>query len=455
MQNDRHLSEVMQIEIQAIAADFADNVPDLVMENSYFGFTYYTQLVPAILQEVSHYVLPQFRAAGPAWNYLDAASSAITGVNQLLDKTSHRPAATKAKGVVNISSATQLATLSAVNFTLFGGPAFAASFGAGFLLSLDETVRAARRYYDFNYWLDDSFKQLIQTIELTEVVAEEMRVLKEAGQSTVSTWVLQRKQSRLNELQSRRLELEDDIFCRIAARSTAEIEDEHIKKVLKMFTPRDDIGLEVFMGRLNHVWNEGRRRNSAKRHVQTGPLGLDGQEYESNTESFLHDLSQGQPVVNWAEVLTGGPDVGQIDKFLFPRTDSSSLVSSDSLSDLYETDSRLIRSVTPGVNSANSVLVTDYTEKEKAIQAKCRNEFKRAVQDNIVWGLAFTGSLLLCLPGCQLAGLIIMGIAASIYFAKNAKKLQATLKQHSFFKKTDKTVEATPAPAFGARLGVD
>jgi hypothetical protein len=59
----------IQTEIEEVAKDFSTEFADRLPENNYLGFSFYTIILPAILSEISHTVLPQPGALGPAWNY--------------------------------------------------------------------------------------------------------------------------------------------------------------------------------------------------------------------------------------------------------------------------------------------------------------------------------------------------------------------------------------------------
>ena len=131
---------------------------EVIPESNYWAFAAYMMIVPSILKEAhSSFKLPEPVALGPVWNYLNAACSLVVGINQLTDKNHHRPTVNKLKGAINVASSAQLVALTALGF---GGPAFAAAFGVGFGLSIDDTVRAIQRASDDDYLLKDNMAQL-------------------------------------------------------------------------------------------------------------------------------------------------------------------------------------------------------------------------------------------------------------------------------------------------------
>src|SRR5262249_49580282 len=143
--------------IKSLLEDGGNTLP----EWNYVGFSTYTLLIPEFLNLISRELattIPQaHKVVGPAWNYLDAGCSLIVGLCQLIDTENHRQVTTKIKGGLNIANAAQLVALTA---TGFGGPGFAIAFGIAFASSLDDTIRAMRRRYDFIYWLEDSLREL-------------------------------------------------------------------------------------------------------------------------------------------------------------------------------------------------------------------------------------------------------------------------------------------------------
>jgi hypothetical protein len=355
----------IQTEIEEVAKDFSTEFADRLPENNYLGFSFYTIILPAILSEISHTVLPQPGALGPAWNYLDAACSTITGINQLCDNQSHRPVATTVKGLVNVASGAQVMALTAVNFALLGGPAFAAAFGAGFLLSLDETVRAFSRKYSFEYWLKDSLAQLEKVESLRETLKKEMHklTLTMADHQAAGQWALNRKQERLSAMDKTKNELEKDILFRVAAKRF-----EYSERI----APAESDVLLV---------DEDAAIIEKQLNACGGVL---------QTLKLMKDLRN---INNWdtqeALVLHR--------KDLASEVDDASLLST-----------RQVR--------------------EKQIEKKCSDNVLATVKDSFIWGTAFAGALLMCIPGCQLAGLFVMAAASSMYLVKHAGKIASAVK---------------------------
>jgi hypothetical protein len=66
--------------------------------------------------------------------------------------------------------------------------------------------------------------------------------------------------------------------------------------------------------------------------------------------------------------------------------------------------------------------------REKQIEKKCSDNVLATVKDSFIWGTAFAGALLMCIPGCQLAGLFVMAAASSMYLVKHAGKIASAVK---------------------------
>jgi hypothetical protein len=330
------MSQIELAEVKGvITTSFAD-IGNTIQENSYWALSTYTMLVPIILREVLYLIsLPQLSVAGPLGNYIDAACSAVVGMNQLQDDKSHRPVTTKLKGVVNISSAVQLGVLTTINFSLYGGPAIAAGAGAGFLISLDDTVRAIRRRYDVGYWLKDSLAELDRIDKLVPKLSTDIATLdisirnkrKDNKLGRMGEWALKRKRDRLAELKLTKEKIEGDIRHRYVYR----VDKEQYKKDCSIFV-----------------------------------------EHLKNRPDFLNNLN-----------------------------------------------------IDP-VSAGN---------REEKIQKECNTKIKDAVKNNVIFGLAFVGILLICFafPPAQIVGIALVGAASAIFLAKNSYKFYSWTKD-TFFK---------------------
>lgn len=352
-------------EARQIVVDTAAKIADGLPENHYWGFSAYTMLLPYIFKEVGLSLqLPQSALSGPIWNYLDAACSAVVGIQQLTDKTNHRAVTNKIKGAINLLNGVQLTTLTAVNFSLLGGPGFALAFGIGFALSLDETIRAIRRFESFEYWLKDSLSQLEKTDTLIKTLEKEITELRNILNSMnrgsskhpkMATWALEHKIERLNDLKNTKTSLERDVTVRLAN----------------------------------------------KKYDEFSKIKMVG-----NTQLISQYIDE----------------TGIISDF------TKKLKTLDSCTTEHELDAKL--------NSTNDLQIYSSAEFgkiskevcreiEKGIQQENKIKIQAAVKDNFIWGMAFVGMLLLCIPtpATQTAGLIIVGIASALYVAKNVDRL--------------------------------
>lgn len=201
---------------QEVAIELHEKMNDLgnaIPENNYC-LSFYTIIFAQILKELRLMLLPQSPFIGPGWNYFDAVCGFLVGMAQLTNHTTHRPITEKVKGVSNILNSAQLVTLTAINFTILGGPGFAAAFAVGFLMSFDETIRAKRRLEDKEYWLKDNIAQLIKLETLIKEANAEVEAIEESGKP-FSPWALKRKKDRLDGYLDQQKILQDDILVRV------------------------------------------------------------------------------------------------------------------------------------------------------------------------------------------------------------------------------------------------
>lgn len=312
---------------------------DALPENNYWGFATYTMIAPYVLKELGNvFKLPQSSLAGPVWNYLDGGCSVVVGASQLMDEENHRPFATKLKGIINVSSGAGLISLTAINFALFGGLGFAAAFGVGFALSLDETARHARRLRDEEYWLSDSLAQIKKFDELIEALSKEITnmkgLLNKSGAGIVSNWALKQKEERLKQYKKNKEKIENDVIVRVKtmrieyANQEKDIFITH-QKILQPFLANED----RFKNQLNEVFN----------------------------------------------------------------------TSIENLRDEYDS--------------------APHKAKEHRIRQQCKDALLESSVDSLVWGIAFAGMLLACIPGMQVPALFVIAAASAIYLGKNSERI--------------------------------
>jgi hypothetical protein len=385
------VQEQTRQEIQRTALDMVTHVADNLPEHNYWAFSFFTLILPALVSEINNGIMQQVQPiVGPTWNYLDAACALITGISQITDDENHRVVATKAKGGINILAAGQIITLTAINFTLLGGPGFAAAFGVGFLLSLDEVVRAMRRKANFEYWLQDSLSELEKTSHLilklkTEkaLFEEKIRQYEEDKEksSASAQWALNRKKARLEKLTEKQNELERDITFRVAEKRCIALEN-HIPNYAS--TPT----CQVIDKKIKKPWKS----------------------------NFMKEFTGKLQAINACQNLR---------EFSAIARESSP-----------NQQKELMRAADPELREIRKRQITE----------KCDNHIKSAVKSNFLWGMGLAGMLLLCIPMCQPAGLILVGIASALYLADNINR-QTNISgkiskrvSHYFFRKKE-TIE--------------
>ena len=217
------------------------------------------------------------------------------------------------KGGINLASALQLSILSAISFATFGGPTFAAAFGVGFLLSLDDTVCAFRRWVDPGY-LDKDNKARDE--KLNKMIFELDNEIEELdippmNQKWMIKKTLQSKRDRLEELKEERFQIEDE------------------------------------------------------KHIMTN-------DYSYQLQSKLYKTA-------------------------------------------VEAPGNVAQSYTLGKNNL--------VKANETMKNKLKWNFAKAIANNIHWGLAFGGMLLVCIPGLQSVGAILIIAASVLYFSKHTVTL--------------------------------
>lgn len=342
---------------------------DTLPENNYWAFSAYTTILPFILRELRCAVqIPQAELTGHIWNYLDGICSVIVGIGQITENESHRPLATSIKGVVNVVSGGGLIGLTAWNFALFGGPGFAAAFGVGFVLSLDETNRNRRRLFDEDYWMTDTVaqieklnklvKELENEIREMEVILEKQRVaasFRKNGEDipgdetgVFSNWALQHKKERLEQYIKNKQEMEEDLIVRVEA--------------------------------------------------------MRSREYQADPNNFIKHEQFSEKMRTMVSPLLKGTNV-----------------------DLGHFESRLGHAVSRDdypvlVKKCNTVA---HKKKQHKIKLKCEDALLASATDSVVWGMAFAGMVLACIPGMQFPALCVITAASGLYIAKNADKIHS------------------------------
>lgn len=332
-ESDSESSELQLVVQSAVVTTYTEfasrlkGLPDTASEVNYVAFSLFQNVV----WEIFHRLSPLPGQAGMAWNQLDAVWQGLAGYIQVTDNTTHRPIVTKVKGGVNIASALQISVLSAISLSAFGGYAFAASFFAGFVLSLEDTAYAIRRCIDDNYFVEDGLKKLVKNNATIEALQAEIKLV-EQQPNVKDSWTLKKilasKKSRLKTLEQETYELQDELMFKI------------LKKKVTWPSLLDECHEDPTLG---------------------GFLGNKTYQYQSKKYMGLNDK-----------------------------------------------------------------------EMHTAMKRKLQLNIGRALKNNLHWGLAFAGTLLICIPGCQPIGSIIIVVAAALYLEKFAEPVVGIIKNRFF-----------------------
>lgn len=324
-------------EIVAITKEVAGKLAETIPENNYWAFSAYTLLIPEILSNLTTYALPQPESISSVWNQFDAVCQGFTGIQQLFDQKTHRPVMSKMKGVINIASSIQLATLTAIGATSLGPLAFAAGTGVSLLLSLDESFRQIRRLASPVYFVADSLAELNKLedlIEQKQAALEKLQSLPDLTQRTKSgKLALKLAQSSLDELVKKRNTIQEQI------------------------TAKMDVAL----------WEDKDKKEEEKSDLVKLIQGYNVRAFHNQCRSFVDGLK--------ARKTPTETQYGVAKKF------------------------------------------DNYTKKKDRLTTAA------AISDTILWGFAFTGMLLICIPGMQPAGVALIAAASACFLLKNSGKL--------------------------------
>lgn len=75
--------------------------------------------------------------------------------------------------------------------------------------------------------------------------------------------------------------------------------------------------------------------------------------------------------------------------------------------------------------------------KETAIQIKEMDHLQNAAKENFIWGIAFVGTVLCCIPGLQTAGMAVVACASLLYLSKHLMKTYRTYQDNKINKVND------------------
>lgn len=186
-------------------------IAGIVPEVSYSSFASYEVLIPTLLEQCRNVTFPlHLKEVDLAWNGVDGIASCIIGISQLADARNHRAFNTKVTGAFNLMSGIQLLVLTALVSPALPY-AFVATAVNDFVLSLDPLIHAARRTWDFEYWLNDSFAQLNKLYQMIDELNQEIIILNNpADQSVIGL-----KNNRIQDIKIQCSELETSILCRL------------------------------------------------------------------------------------------------------------------------------------------------------------------------------------------------------------------------------------------------
>ncbi len=213
---------------------------------SFWGSSLYHIIMPTVINAVdsaANLPIPNVAIAP----FIGGIASFITGVRQLNDTTTHRPEATKIKGLTNILGSFSILTTTGLSMSSVAavgsvalGPAGAAAFvGVNFALSLDATKEAIMRWSSERYWLEDTCKILQKNDELlAKARAKTAELAQIANPSTNIVAQLQAQQQAQAELAKKRDQLIADLNTKIQyiqrkpnnAQSLATLDDLFVKK---------------------------------------------------------------------------------------------------------------------------------------------------------------------------------------------------------------------------------
>jgi hypothetical protein len=193
--------------INQIGAD-AGQAAKVLPDATFTGFSTYTLLMAQVCEEI-HFLLPQNASTGNAWNIIDAACSVVVGVSQLMSRSAN-PTVTKAKGVANVGSGTQLGLM-----TLFGlgNIGFAIGVGIGFTQAIHDVSNTYRRINDHEFWYEDTKNTLGFLRNEARIISHDIGIINnelliDSSHVKKLNWVNERKNIRIFKIEAEIAKLE-------------------------------------------------------------------------------------------------------------------------------------------------------------------------------------------------------------------------------------------------------
>ena len=187
----------------------------------------FNELLPLIIRQVAASDLTSLEGVDqidtPVFGFLSAAFSLVSGTQQILDKTTHRPRVTQLKGFVDVLNGLQTITTQSLMLTgaALGPPAFAATVGVHFALSLDQAVHSFRRL-DTDYWLKDTTARMQKNEEIITEISEFIRKKKDEhpliAPNSLLAGLIKQKEQQLAKLEKKQQLLIKDTTIQILMR---------------------------------------------------------------------------------------------------------------------------------------------------------------------------------------------------------------------------------------------
>jgi len=151
----RKYEEQLKIESNSKLYATAAGISQYIRKKSIHLKDFTESCLPMLLSAICDANTPKMLS--PALGFTYAGLGLIVGTQQLLDTTTHRPNATKLKGLMTSLGSVQAVTILALG--LICPPSFAASMAVMFSISLDELALNTRKLNPY-YWIKDTSAQI-------------------------------------------------------------------------------------------------------------------------------------------------------------------------------------------------------------------------------------------------------------------------------------------------------
>lgn len=387
-----------------------------INEVAFWTLSAYEVLIPAILQECALNSTPQSPMIDLVWNNLGGVSDLITGLAGLADNSetsSQKWWKLKRESVIYLGNGAQIIALTALASAALP-IGFAVGSGVDLYLSMDPLKHAYNRHYDFKYWLTDSLTRLEKLEQKVDALQTEIQKFSDDIQClTVTAPLMHDSDSPIDESHPP-IDTDDPVAANLAS---AEKWRDWIlqQKAIRLQKAQD----ECFLLKRDIFYRISHRKTLESPSVSDSEALSSSQSFLKNDEQrLLEDLDKEDPTACKQRLLAFNTTLQHI----IETTDKEiPIVLSRALQTLPQTlEQRKLVAVEVEQLADPSYLPRHEQRLSKATEV----ELIRKIADSTILLIACVGWTLMCIPGLQIPGAFIVGLAAALYLVKHAEAIQ-------------------------------